>query len=442
MHFFDERNHYFTGKYMTARDFGDEQRYLISHHQWHQWGLHGWGIVWGLEIELEHDGCTTLHPGVALDCYGRELVIRDRIRFKLDELRGFGKRSQEAAPDDSPFLVGLRFCTRNRELVPLILDDCSDVKEKHNRVQEYARVGFEDFCNECWTPPRSYRPAELPHVKDHQSDPLTLDQYHDPDACNHHRDPDTIWPPCECSEPGFVPLAKIYKKTSNEQSHWKASDLGRRFVHSPFYGEALTHIVGINWDHAKRTELLEMITQEPSDYLYEDARKAFRNRCSGDIGHITITFDRAISLPRDGKEEEIWNSNYWIQLIRLDFCQVGNHDMDGDDPPEVINPVFAHLSQDKRQLLIHFPTEKLESRRAIKLRLALNCDMIVDSRGRAVDGDHLNGKVAKRTEPLSKDELTARDYSRSGNGTEGGLFVSWTRIIHRKRQNSYVGELD
>ena len=54
-----ERNRYFTGKYMAARDFQGEQEYLLNRHRLHQRLLHGWGIVCGLRVRRHPDPITT-----------------------------------------------------------------------------------------------------------------------------------------------------------------------------------------------------------------------------------------------------------------------------------------------------------------------------------------------------------------------------------------------
>src|SRR5689334_17104919 len=68
-----ERNRYFTGKYMAARDFRDEQHYFLSRHRLHTRLLHGWGIVCGLAVDPHWDPrCAdrrvVVRRGIAVDC--------------------------------------------------------------------------------------------------------------------------------------------------------------------------------------------------------------------------------------------------------------------------------------------------------------------------------------------------------------------------------------
>jgi hypothetical protein len=70
------RNRYFTGKFMNALDFTNEQTYLVRRRWLHNRLLHGWGIACGLEVtpppDDVPDACKNrvviVQPGVAIDC--------------------------------------------------------------------------------------------------------------------------------------------------------------------------------------------------------------------------------------------------------------------------------------------------------------------------------------------------------------------------------------
>src|SRR5258707_1095937 len=72
-----ERNNYFHGKTLTARDLGAEQRYFNEKRWLINRMVIGWGVVCGLEVTLE-GGCLGIAPGLALDCCGRELLVCER----------------------------------------------------------------------------------------------------------------------------------------------------------------------------------------------------------------------------------------------------------------------------------------------------------------------------------------------------------------------------
>lgn len=87
------RNRYFTGKYMTARDFSDEQHYMLSRQRLHNRLFHGWGIVCGLKVEQHpNQECrprwVVVKAGVAIDCQGREVFLHQdtAVEVPLDML--------------------------------------------------------------------------------------------------------------------------------------------------------------------------------------------------------------------------------------------------------------------------------------------------------------------------------------------------------------------
>lgn len=87
------RNRYFTGKYMTARDFADEQHYMLSRQRLHNRLFHGWGIVCGLKVEPHPNsecqpGWLVIKAGVAMDCHGREIFLHKDtpVEIPLDML--------------------------------------------------------------------------------------------------------------------------------------------------------------------------------------------------------------------------------------------------------------------------------------------------------------------------------------------------------------------
>src|ERR1700747_3496355 len=75
------RNNYFTGKLLVERDFTDEQRYTMGKLRRHTHRLHGWGPVCGLKV-TQHPtpSCQSqyvvIEPGYAVDCCGREILVK------------------------------------------------------------------------------------------------------------------------------------------------------------------------------------------------------------------------------------------------------------------------------------------------------------------------------------------------------------------------------
>ena len=68
------RVHYFKEQFLRRQDFADEQAYQVALRRRHNIGQHSWGIVVGLELAPEN-GALVVRPGMAIDGYGRELLL-------------------------------------------------------------------------------------------------------------------------------------------------------------------------------------------------------------------------------------------------------------------------------------------------------------------------------------------------------------------------------
>ena len=68
------RVRYREGQRLQASDLSDEQSYRLEMQRRHNLGPHGWGIVAGLEL-CETAAGVELAPGLAIDGYGRELLV-------------------------------------------------------------------------------------------------------------------------------------------------------------------------------------------------------------------------------------------------------------------------------------------------------------------------------------------------------------------------------
>jgi hypothetical protein len=72
------RVHYFARQFLRTQDFTDEQDYHLAAHRRHNIGGHTWGILVGLDLTAE-GGNVWAGPGAAVDGYGRDLVLPDRL---------------------------------------------------------------------------------------------------------------------------------------------------------------------------------------------------------------------------------------------------------------------------------------------------------------------------------------------------------------------------
>jgi hypothetical protein len=105
------RNRFFKDRLMTAADLGSEQRYGIQRRRLINRAVHGWGVVYGLALERPKRSDTdppsrtlAVGPGMALDAYGREIVVVDEVElsptntFWRKPSNGCAPRSVEKLP--------------------------------------------------------------------------------------------------------------------------------------------------------------------------------------------------------------------------------------------------------------------------------------------------------------------------------------------------------
>ncbi len=69
------RVNYFDRQFIRLAELRDEQAYHVQLHRRHNLSHHSWGIVLGLEIVKQDDGRPSVRPGLAVDGYGRELLL-------------------------------------------------------------------------------------------------------------------------------------------------------------------------------------------------------------------------------------------------------------------------------------------------------------------------------------------------------------------------------
>lgn len=63
---------------LTAADLAAEQAHLRDKSHLHHRRLHGYGTVSGLEVSVA-DGCVVVSPSLAIDGFGREVVVTEPL---------------------------------------------------------------------------------------------------------------------------------------------------------------------------------------------------------------------------------------------------------------------------------------------------------------------------------------------------------------------------
>lgn len=420
-----DRVHYFTGRYLAARDFKDEQSYHRSHHYLHNRMLHGWGVVCGLEV-VQHDqeDCrgkyVRIGSGLAIDCCGREIVV-ERASCCGDE--------QPEIPWDKydrtrPWLVlCLSFHERGIEPLPVIHGegDCSTekTKSKFGRYREswklewhwlaknqLRKYGWGRVHGECG--PKDYNGEQTPYQQGEVENPNQQYQarpnpdqtyperphgYEEPQPPEHPHIhpldclPDDCIDPCaegyvDCVKPNCppghcVPLAIICVRPGEPITKDRIEMRGRPKL--PYGLQRLTHIIDINWPHGK------VVTPQ---WLKDNP--------------LTVTFDRKLQAAPSTYYSGPWGINHATFVV-----QFGGHDEDLDFVPSEGPPT---LSEDglKAEYKIAPRKHKPDGYGYLEghtLWITIKGDFLYDCHGVRVDGNN--------------------------NGVEGGTFESWVTVVDR-----------
>lgn len=424
-----ERNRFFTGKYMTERDFQQEQWYFLSRGWLHQRTLHGWGVVCGLEVEQHpspecaRNGWVVVLPGMAIDCYGRTIVVRDKTPVQLKTLASAddpADSGQTTPPSkDQPLLLGLRYREECVEQVPLLYDDhhCGQ-KLTYNRVAESGAFCWKayDASGRCWGVKKPTDPCA----------PCTS-----PGHC--------LDPACDCG--AVVPLALLAvvpKTVPTQNQDWPVTNEmlcfnGVRYVPGPLAPQALTHVCRTSWTLGKKTSLAELETpdEEPKKSAASSSPSApvQPHHQHGQHGqhhqhgqhpppqpqplYLWIKFDRALKLVAGSPTQAVGLDAQTFVVEYTDPHDYCRKVLVGDIKVEAI-PVLGCQRGISRALITFDPKNcrvkdllKAVECNDVTVHVTLKCDFIQDYRGRSVDGNFLGGAFP------------------SGDGVEGGTFESW-----------------
>lgn len=413
----DERNRYYTGKYMTARDFRDEQDYFLSRHRLHNRLMHGWGVVCGLKV-IQHrpecPGYVVVTPGIAIDCCGRELVLRQRTAVAVwtppeqDDTAG-----QAEAPKTLTYLLYIHYHEEHIEPVPaLYAEDCSAKRLEANRIREAACL------------------AVIPWDDAHRTDPAYAGcwppEAGPPEPCSRGcgEDDDTaagcLDPACPCGLGVPLALVTLQREGKGDLPGYRVApdgiDLSGREMLSP-PKEYLTHIVKTSWEHGAVIPLSKLARYKGEADDMDGKLKIYFDRPLADGGPPPApTVDESTAQHEQGREHE-------QRKRRLEYSPLGINrstftvevrDPRGDRFESAIlydenNPPYW----DPRECAAVFTIkddwlEGSDDTIAGNLvYITLRCDFVLDCNDLAVDGDHLRGTLP------------------TGDGIEGGTFESW-----------------
>jgi hypothetical protein len=382
----NERMRYFPGRFMSARDFTDEQDYFRTHRYLHNRLLHGWGVVRGLHVFAHpNPACRNDHVklecGLAVDCCGREVIVPKTL---VPPPLPWSARPADPAVRWYPLLC-LEYAEDEAERVPVLYSErnCDAERREYSRVAETYALGWQ------WV-----RESDLPSygwkIRGGGCPEPSLGPDGKPNPCAdddcYQDEPSTVSGCLEtpCPPDFRVPLAWIDADGSAPITADQIVTLGRPTLEVP--GQSLTHICGVNWTHGG------VVT---------------RSEFERTLQRLEIRFDRRLRKHRDedansgprGINECTFVVQFGDGYDDLEYASFAK-------PPHVENDCVAVYEIDPRNQ--SRPFAYLENHTVF---VTLKCDFVLDCHDVPVDGDHLAGILP------------------SGDGIRGGTFESWFRVM-------------
>jgi hypothetical protein len=366
-----ERNVFFTGKLLTARDFRDETAYLRSRIHLHNRLFVGKGVVCGLRI-VEHDlpECRSrwviVRSGLAIDCCGREVVLPEDTRLQIVE------DSPQASTDEPRrFVVCIRYREHELECVPVLDDSCACTSPGFyaSRVREVGELHVlpldETYPEGCW--PRHPTGEECRNCDD-----------------SDEAEGGCLEADCECGE--CVPIGVVTVRPC------EPIEIEDELPPGPARaGPSLTHITGYSWEHG-------------GDLTF--------GQLAEDDGELRVTFDRKLR-PAESDES---GTGINLSTFVVQYAQ-SQADLEYLEPADG----YPRLDETGCTAIFRLPQTRLRREGGrytrdtltpgTRMLVTLRCDFLLDCRGQPVDGNHLGGRVP------------------TGDGVPGGTFESWFTLV-------------
>lgn len=133
-----ERNSYYFGKLLTAKDFEAEQRYFNDKRRFLNRLTGADGILSGLGVIRADDASVVIQAGCALDASGREIVAPETRVVKLSTIEGFAQLTSSCA------YLGISYQETPADRVYAVMAQEGAGEDSYNRVREGYKLTLLD----------------------------------------------------------------------------------------------------------------------------------------------------------------------------------------------------------------------------------------------------------------------------------------------------------
>lgn len=401
-----ERNNYYYGKLMTVRDFFSEQCYFNEKRWLINRMILGWGVVCGLDVKRKpidpsdlskgyDDKKVVVTPGLAIDCCGREILVCEEreVPLKPEESERH-KEEPKTEGAEEKFFICLEYYECKTEPISLPPISC-DQKEKgeFNRIRDSFKIRVVPYKEE------EPRTPFCPQTEEEKKKPL------------HKYICDKLREGCpECSDTHCIILATVRVDQDGNLLGEPDTCSHRKLVYNNsllydlincFHGD-LPHIIGINWP-------------KPFDGSMEWA--TFEN--------IMENYGLQVTFDRDMKADTLNDKTFLFCVKHVD-PDTGYYECKYIPPAESIaydscskTAIFRVNEKWINDVFKGFSTIQAGAEFFVILR----GDHIMDFENKkALDGNFIGGMLP------------------SGNGTQGGDFVSWFSVKQKPTETAAKGK--
>lgn len=437
----EQRLNYFTGQFLVEKDFKDEQDYHVGKHRLHNRYLHGWGTVCGLKV-VEHPNpdCqkrfVIIEPGLALDCCGREIIVREKIYVDIPKLLA-AQNDDESGSGDTPKILSISLCYAEckTEFVPALYSECGCDENtcEANRVREGYEIRLK-FLDGVLLPPLTNDPCEsifwkalegCPECPDDLCVPLaTVGQYTDELVITNDQIDNKLRPLVPSTET-LQQVIMCLLSAGNAQKgdpgppgpagpigpEGPAGPIGPEGPAGPAgpsgLEEGLTRIAALSWQHNTQfNPLIEILGIDPDS----SARRGIVIGFSDEVQTFNIdalhVFQVLIPDPRLDNQKLISRCSIVGRTAGVNYEQDANG--------QITTATLSDQPFAKGVAFMFFETDIEMVTQSDEVWVQLRGDFILDKNEKAIDGEFI-----RATTPTG-------DRSKgSTGGIQGGLFESW-----------------
>lgn len=425
-----ERNNYFYGKLITARDSIQEQAFFNEKRRLINRMVLGWGVVCGLNVKWDAEKREfEVSEGLALDCCGREILVCGPARVPFDKYEEHCRCDQERRePPHGRYILCLEYKECRTESVVLPPLSCNDQERQEcNRIAEGFQLKIKEWDKDK-QPEEMCLPTGCGHLPCLDRFKKPIGEIKDPVGCKTQTIHDYICersregcPECSCCdcvvlaviwvgkrhESTQKPPQKPYQQEPDQQKpEWPSVEIDTCTYRRLVYGNSLLYDL-IDCHHGDLPHIVDFNWPKQAYPKHSMDWSTFTSL----IKHgLTLTFDQPMVSE---------------SLNRHTFFVTFYHEDEGTGalvpkriPTQSIELVSGPCFTVKWTADKDWVNDELDAKNSlladgVDIEITVRGSRVWSKNGKALDGEFLADKLP------------------TGNGVQGGDFVDWFTVLAR-----------